>query len=46
MLRYSSDEFLPIVKITDMRLRKLVDKTRMKNFSATSKYIVLEVVQG
>ena len=41
-----SDESLPIVKITDMGLSKLVDKTRLKTFCGTAQYIASEVVQG
>ena len=37
---------LPIVKITDMGLSKLIDKTRIKTFCSMPQYIDLEVVQG
>ena len=46
MLLCWSDESLPIVKITDLGMSKLVDKTRLKTFCGTAQYIALEVVQG
>ena len=46
VLLYWSGESLPIVKITDMRMSKLVVKTRLKTFCGTAHYIAPEVVQG
>ena len=46
MLLYWSGESLPIVKITDMRMSKLVVKTRLKTFCGTAQYIAPEVLQG